>query len=64
MNRIDILRSTTESLIAQLNLQLKLSKNETRDENNSKSKSTIEGRNKKKNTTVKKKKSKNIRYTF
>lgn len=64
MNRIDILRSTTESLIAQLNLQLKLSKNETRDENNSKSKSTIEGRIKKKNTTVKKKKSKNIRYTF
>ncbi|MCG2431819.1 hypothetical protein [Aequorivita xiaoshiensis] len=64
MNRIDILRSTTESLIAQLNLQLKLSKNETRDENNNKSKFTVEGRNKKRHKTVNKKKSKNIRYTF
>ncbi|MBB6681143.1 hypothetical protein H4O20_06775 [Aequorivita sp. 609] len=64
MNRIDILRSTTESLIAQLNLQLKLSKNETLDENHNKSKSTVGARNKKKNKTVNKKKSKNIRYTF
>ncbi|NGX84680.1 hypothetical protein [Aequorivita sp. KMM 9714] len=64
MNRIDILRSSAESFMDQLNLPLKLSKNETRAENDNKSKSTVDSRNKNKTTTLNKKKTKTIRYTF